>query len=71
MVVASVLTHGILRLPSSKVRAASAARLVAASEFTHGQLRLPSSKVCPASWSRLVAASTPRMASCRCLAGGS
>ncbi|KAE9153570.1 hypothetical protein PF004_g32802 [Phytophthora fragariae] len=50
---------------------ASAARLVAASEFTHGQLRLPSSKVCPASWSRLVAASTPRMASCRCLAGGS
>ncbi|KAE8999363.1 hypothetical protein PR003_g17153 [Phytophthora rubi] len=34
-------------------------------------LQLPSGKRCPAAWPRLVTVSAPRMASCRCRAGGS
>ncbi|KAE9268681.1 hypothetical protein PR003_g31363 [Phytophthora rubi] len=61
----------MLQLPSSKRCPARVTEDGGGVRAADCMLQLPSSKGCPAAWRWLVAASAPRMATCRCRAGGS
>ncbi|KAE8961483.1 hypothetical protein PF005_g29267 [Phytophthora fragariae] len=61
----------MLELPSSKRCPARVTEDGGGIRAADRMLRLLSSKGCAAAWSRLVTASAPRMATCRCRAGGS